>query len=135
MAARLPGALVEIEAVVVCLEQARSLEAAADAVRTDDIGLIGAMRWAVRRRRAVQISLLTLKGLLPEHFLECAPTMTDFRRRLETDRALEHLREIAAAHLHVLPPPLGFAPPARRGGDRARAHQQQPGPDPPRQTR
>lgn len=135
LAARFPGALVEIEAVVACLEQARSLEAAADAVRTDDVGLVGAMRWALRRRRAVQANLLTLKGLLPERFLNYAPTMADFRRRLETNRALEALREIAAVHLHVLPPPLGFAPPAHWGGDRTRALQQQPGPDPPPRTR
>ena len=66
LAARLPGTLVELEAVVALAEQAPSLEAAANDARTDDIGLIGAMRWVRRRRDAVHTNLTALKGLMPE---------------------------------------------------------------------
>jgi hypothetical protein len=89
LAARLPGALVELEAVIAVAEQATSVEAAANAVRTDDIGLVGAIRWVLRRRNAVHANLLVLKELLPERFAECPPTVAGFGRRLGTDRALE----------------------------------------------
>jgi hypothetical protein len=135
LAARLPGALVELEAVIAVAEQATSVEAAANAVRTDDIGLVGAIRWVLRRRNAVHANLLVLKGLLPERFAECPPTVAGFRRRLGTDRALEALREVADAHLHALGAPLGFAPPGRGGGERKRRFQHHTGPDPPNQAR
>jgi len=135
LAARLPGTLVELEAVVGIAEQAPSLEAAANVVRTDDVGLVGAMRWVLRRRTAVHANLRTLKGLLPECFGECAPRLTDVRRHLGTERALEALRTIAAAHLHALAPPLGFSPPERRGGDLKARLQHHRGPDPPPPTR
>lgn len=131
LAARLPDALVELEAVVAAAEQARSVQAAANAVRTDDVDLVTAMRWVIRRRNAVHANLLTLKGLLPEQFVDCEPTVHDFRRHLGTARALEALREIAATHLHALAPPLGLAPRLGAGGA-LNGHLQHPmGPDPP----
>jgi len=53
LAARFPGTLSEIEHVVATVEQAKSLEAAADRLRSDDITLPSAVRW-VRRRVAAQ---------------------------------------------------------------------------------
>ena len=103
LAARLPGTLAELEAVVAEAEQAPSLEAAANTTRPDDIGLSCAMRWVRRRREAVHANLHTLKGLMPERFVACAPNVTDVRRYLGTQRALEACRDIAAYHLHVLP--------------------------------
>ena len=135
LAARLPGALAELEAVVATVEQARSVEAAANTARPDDIDLVSAMRWVLRRRNGVHANLLALKGLFPEHFAECPPTVADFRCRLKTDRALEALREVAARHLHVLAAPIGLAPRHRAGGDRKRAFQHRTGPDSPRRSR
>jgi len=131
LAARLPGALVELEAVVAVAEQATSVETAANSVRADDIDLVSAMRWVLRRRNGVHANLLAIKGLMPERFAECPATVAGFRARLETDQALETLRDIASAHLPALAPPLGFAAPCRGGGERNRRVQQRTGPDPP----
>jgi hypothetical protein len=135
LAARLPGALVELEAVVAVAEQATSVEAAANSVRSDDIDLISAMRWVRRRRHGVHGNLLAIKGLMPERFAQCAATVAGFRCHLGTDRVLEALRDIASAHLHALAPPLGFAPRRRGGGERGRRSQHRRGPDPPHQAR
>jgi len=134
LAARFPGALVDLEMVVAHTEQATSVEAAANALRTDDIGLVCAMRWVVRRREAVHANLIAVKGLEPELFVQCTPTVADFRRGLGTDRALEALRDIAAEHLHALVPPLGFAPRRAGGGDPKHRVQHPKGPDPPRRS-
>jgi hypothetical protein len=131
LAARWPGALVAMEAVVALAEQASSLEAAANAARPDDVGLVCAMRWVRRRRVAVHANLRTLKGLLPALLRDAAPRVGDVRRALATEQALETLRARAARHLQTLPPPLGFLPPQRRGGDLDPARQQRTGPDPP----
>ena len=135
LAARLPGALVELEAVVAVAEQATSVETAANTVRSDDIDLISAMRWVLRRRNGVHANLLAIKGLMPERFAQCPATVVGFRCRLGTDRVLEALRDIASAHLHALAPPLGFAAPCRGPGERERRVQQRTGPDPPHQAR
>ncbi len=131
LASRLPGSLVELEAVVAEAEQARSVEAAANAVRTDDVGLPGAIRWTRRRIHSVHTTLTILIGLLPEPLLGCQPTVTAFRLHLEVECALLALREIAASHLPSLPPPLGLGPRLRPGGERGRRRQHRTGPDPP----
>ena len=63
LAARLPGTLEVLEAVVVAAEGARSLEAAANEVRPDAIELPGAMRWVRRRVRLVHNALARVIGL------------------------------------------------------------------------
>lgn len=130
-AARLPGSLLELEQVVAEVEHAKSLEAVADRVRRDEVGLPGAIRWARRRVKRVHAILTTLIGLLPEFFLGCQPTVGAFRLRLNLEYCLPRLREIAAPHLSQLAPPLGFVPPARRGGEYQKRNQHHPGPDPP----
>ena len=67
LAARLPGTLAEVEAVVRAVEQAPSLEAACRNLRPD-IELPGVLRWARRRVQAVHAALQALKGLLPDRF-------------------------------------------------------------------
>jgi hypothetical protein len=129
-AARLSGTLCEIETVVFEVEQARSLEAAADPLRPD-IELPGAIRWTRRRVKAVHACLTILLGLLPELFVGCQPTLSAFSQWLQVDFTLPALREIAAAHLDTLPPPLGFNPPSCSDGEPKRSIQQQTGPDPP----
>jgi len=57
----------EVEAVVDQVEQAGTVERAADALRLD-IELPGALRWTRRRVKSIHASLTTLKGLAPEPF-------------------------------------------------------------------
>jgi len=63
LAARLPGTLDDLEAVVVAAEGARSLEAAANDVRPDAVELSGALRWIRRRVRLVHDILVRVIGL------------------------------------------------------------------------
>jgi hypothetical protein len=130
LAARLSGSLREVETVVATVEQAKSLEAAADRLRPD-IELPGAIRWTRRRVQRVHVALTVLRGLLPEFFSGCQPTLSAFCQRLRVDVGLPTLREIAALHLGFLPPPLGFRPPSVLGGERKRGDQHRMGPDPP----
>ena len=64
LAARLPGELDELEAVVAHAEQAPSLAAAANALRRDPVELPGAMRWVERRVRLVHHVVSIVIGLL-----------------------------------------------------------------------
>lgn len=130
LSARLSGTLHEVEAVVVEVEQTKSLEAAADRLRPD-IELPGAIRWTRRRVKAVYISLTLLLGLRPERFAGCPPTLNAFCQSLQVDFVLPTVREIAAIHLGFLPPPVGFSPPSCPGGDPRRDVQHRVGPDPP----
>lgn len=130
-AARLPGTLAEVETAVDHLEQTGSQEAAVEHLRVE-IELPGALRWLRRRAQAVHSSLVTLKGLLPEHFGDCQPTLAAFRQRLGVDSVLMSLRAIGEAFLRVLPAPLGFRPRHTPSGEPQRAGQQLTGADPPR---
>lgn len=130
LASRLPGTLAAAEDAVVAFEAAGTWEAAAERVRPD-IGLAGCLRWVRRRVRAVYASLRTVAGLFPEVFAGFPTTVTAFRSRLGGVGLLIALREIAAASLASLPPPLGFGPRPLRRRPRATGNQQDPGPDPP----
>jgi hypothetical protein len=130
LAAQLSGSLEEVEAAVAAVEEAPSVEAAADRLRPD-IDLPGALRWTRHRLGPVHRALRTLIGLLPQYFLGCSPTVQGFRQRLETEAVLMRLRAMAAVHLPGLPPPLGFSPPAQGGGERKTRRQHSMGPDPP----
>ncbi len=129
-AARLPGTLVDVEAVVEGVEQARTREAAADTLRPD-IELPGGLRWLRRRFLPVYAALQLLRGLMADRFCSCWPTLSGFRSCLGAESVLLALRGVAAVHLHVLPPPLGLRPPPSDGGKPKRACQQPVGPDPP----
>ncbi len=130
LAARWSGTLVEFEAAVNDTEAARSLEAAAANARPE-IELPG-VRWLRRRRRTVTALLVIVRGLLPALFGGYSPTLNAFRQCLDVEWVLPVLRELAAEYLHQLPPPLGFSPRPRRGGEPLRRHQHRVGPDPPR---
>ena len=56
LAAKLPGSLEELEQVLSAVEEAPSLEAAADKLRPD-ILLPGALRWVRRRLTLAQVAL------------------------------------------------------------------------------
>lgn len=135
LAARFPGTLSEIERVVATVEQARSLEAAADALRSDPVTLASAVRWVRRRVVPVRGLLTVLVGLLPQFFLGCAPTICALRERLSCEQVLMSSRELAQVHLQALAYPLGLQPPLYAGGERNRCFQQRMGPDPPRGIR
>ena len=130
-AARLSGTLCEVEAIVEQVEQAASFEKAANALRLD-IELPGVLRWLRVRVQSVQLTFRLLRGLMPQWFVNCEPTLASFRQRLALPWVLPVLREIAAAHLPVLPPPLGFRPPSPLDGEPKIVDQQRAGPDPPR---
>jgi hypothetical protein len=115
LASRFPGALDPIEQVVVTVETARSVEAAADVLRPD-ITLPSAVRWIRRRLTPVRRALVAVVTLLPDVFTGDA-RLVAVRLALATPAALVALRTHAAPHLTTLPPPLGFHPPAiRRDG-------------------
>lgn len=84
-----------------------------------------------RRVQSVRLVFTLLKGLMPECFLNCKPTLFSFREELALCWVLPTLREIAAIHLPVLPPPLGFRPPLPPAGESKNLNQQRTGPDPP----
>lgn len=129
-ASRLPGSLSDLERVVSGVEQATSLEAAADGLRTDDVSLPGAIRWTRRRVQQVHASLAIVLALIPECFCGCQPTVTALRQWLGVEWVLHRVRDMAAVYLGVLPSPVGFASPrltAHHGGQ----IQHDKGPDPP----
>jgi hypothetical protein len=130
LAARLAGTLAEVEAVVDQVERSPTLENAVAELRLD-IELPGALRWTRRRRQAIHAALTTLKGLMPECFLPCAPSLAAFREHLAVVSVLITLRAIAAVHLSHLPPPLGFHPRPQQRTEHHRGHQHRAGPDPP----
>ncbi|MDZ7753339.1 MAG: hypothetical protein U5S82_17270 [Gammaproteobacteria bacterium] len=130
LASRLPGSVSDLERVVIEVEQARSLEAAADSLRTDDISLPAAIRWTRRRVQRVHTALRILFDLIPECLCGCQPTVSALRQWLGVEWVLPEVREIAAMYLGVLPSPVGFASPqasANHGGQ----IQHDKGPDPP----
>lgn len=131
LAARLPGTLAEIEQAALAAESAPSLEACADALRPQPIGLPGALRWLRRRIGYVRAVLPTVVALLPQHLQGCAPTIAGIRRHLGVDQALQQLRSLAATHLGALATPLGLRHRAARAERGAGGFQQHMGPDPP----
>lgn len=131
LAARFPGTLSEIEQVVATVEQAKSVEAAADAQRSDPVTLTSAVRWVRRRVRLVRPLLTIVVGLLPQSLLGCVPTIAGLRVHLACPQVLVVLRNRAHAHLQALARPLGFRHPSYAGGERQNDLQQHMGPDPP----
>ena len=130
LAARLPGTLAEVEAVVAVVESAPSLEAAADVLRPD-IELPGAIRWTRRRVRRVHAGLVVVRALLAPELALTAATVTALRARLAVEPVLPVLRERVAAQLAEVPAPLGLRPRLFAGGEPRRRHQHPMGPDPP----
>ncbi|MGZ6141240.1 MAG: hypothetical protein ACXWLA_11215 [Myxococcaceae bacterium] len=130
LCSRLTGTLAEVEAVVVAVEAAPSLEAASETVRPD-IELPGALRWMRRRVRLVHAGLAAAIGLLPGLLVGCKPTVVSVRSTIGVESVLVFLRWAVAAHLAALPPPLGFGPRSLRRRPWSTTVQQEPGPDPP----
>lgn len=134
LAARLAGTLAAVEGVVLAVEQATSLEAAADQLRPE-VELPGAIRWTRRRVRRVHAALRVLRGLDPVRFEGWPLTLGAWRMRLGLAPVLPTLRAIAADYLHELPAPLGLRPLPDIGGESPPPAQHPMGPDPPRGLR
>lgn len=126
LAARLPGLLASIDAAVASVPHMRSMEAAADALRRDDVSLPAAVRWLRRRVRAVQAALHAVSSLqlpMPGHLCgmpgEASPYWT-----------LPELRHALPPQiLSELPAPLGFLRLQRGVSMRRTLDQQDTGPD------
>ncbi|WP_419906555.1 hypothetical protein [Hoeflea sp.] len=135
LAARFPGTLNALEAVVVVAQEAVSQEAAANEVRCpshdDAIALPGALRWLRRRVDLVHNVLAPVIGLIPDKLAGCAATMSAVRAHLKSDSALMALRGLVAGQLRTLPAPLGFQPHGIDVRSRKPQFQQRAGPDPP----
>ena len=133
LASRLSGTLDAVEEVVATVEAkvaaGSSIEKAAGEIRSD-IELPGAVRWVRWRLGAVRMVLLALVTLMPGR-LGNEPRLGSVRKVLGTEQVLVRLREIGAAHLGALAPPVGFGPRPKRRWRRRRRSQQGAGPDPP----
>ena len=129
LSARLSGSLDEAERVVVSSES-MGVEAAAQALRVEEIELPGALRWLRRRRRGVRAAVLALVTAMPGR-LGTVAEVRAIRTVLGTDRALVTLREIGADHLHALPHPVGFRSARALRAEGELPLQHKTGPDPP----
>lgn len=110
LAAHYSGTLQALEALVVAVEQAPSLMAATEHLRTD-IELPGALRYLSRLCHAIHGALGIVRGLEPQRFAALPPTVCGFARVLGAASVLMSLRDQASDLLPELPTPLGFRPP------------------------
>jgi len=131
LASRLSGDLAAVEEVVAQVERSKSVEAAADSLRSLAISLPSAVRWVRRRLLPVRAALIAMVTLMPQMFAGCLPTVGEARKVLGTTPALVALREVAAARLGALPPPLGFGPRVKPRRRRRESRQHKTGPDEP----
>lgn len=129
LSSRLSGSLDEAERAVVAAESS-GVEAAAQALRVEEVELPGALRWLRRRRRGVRAAMLALVTALPGR-LGTVAEVRAIRSVLGTERALVALREIGADHLHALPAPLGLRPSAAGRVESEPPLQHETGTDPP----
>lgn len=127
LASHLSGTLAALEQVVLHVEHAGSVEAAANALRPDNISLPSAVRWTRCRIRLVRESLAGVLDTAPAMFPDCHPSITSFQNRLHRPRVLTCLRSRLAAYLPRLPAPLGYA----RRGSHLQYIQHNSGADPP----
>lgn len=126
LASRFPSDLDDLERVVIAVEAARSVEAAADRLRPD-IVLPSAVRWVRRRLRLVRAALVLLATTLPD--LVGHLRLTAVRTTWTTDRALVAVRHRGVTHLPAWPRPLGFGPHRAERDGAAGAVQHDLGPD------
>ena len=130
LAARLAGSLAAVERVVITVEQATSLEAAADRLRPE-VELPGAIRWTRRRVQRIHGALAVLRGLDPVRFDAWPLMLGVWQERLGVAPVLPALRAIAADYLHHLSAPFGLRPVHVTGGESQSPAQHSMGPDPP----
>jgi len=135
LSSRYRGELGEFEQVCAASESADALSVC-NAVRPVEnaisISARAAERWVARRCALLTLMLRALLGVALEH-VQGVHTATQLRARLGRPEALVALREIVAANLSSLPPPLGFGPwPSALQHTQKRApHAMAPEPKPP----
>jgi hypothetical protein len=98
LAARLPGLLASIEDSITMASSAKSMEAAADALRGPDVTLAGAVRWLRRRIRSVRTALAHVTPETAIGDLDKGCLLLGLRRSLSPQI------------LNSIPAPLGFQP-------------------------
>jgi hypothetical protein len=129
LAARLPGLLASIEDTVAAVFSAKSMEAAADALRGLDVTLPSALRWLHRRVRAVQAVLDAVSRVVPHTPIIALARSSMSQIDLGQGHVLLGLRRsLSPRLLNSLPAPLGFQPSQPAGRSR-RSHQHDKGPD------
>ena len=129
LSSRLPGSLIEVEAVINEVENAPSQEAAVYGLRID-VGLTGVLRWVRRRLFLIRTTLNLFTELLPV-LQDCRPSISAFRAALGVAYVLPALRMYAGPYLHILPPPIGFGPRPKRKNRKKPPFQHKTGTDPP----
>jgi hypothetical protein len=127
LAARLPGLLTAIEDSITVASSAKSMEAAADALRGPDVSLPGAVRWLRRRIRAVRTALA---HVTPETVISALATESALEIDLVEGRVLLGLRRsLSPQILNSIPAPLGYQPARGVGWPRGGNDQHGMGPD------
>ena len=129
LAAGLPGLLASIEDIVVAVFSAKSMEAAADALRGIDVTLPSAIRWLQRRIRAVQAVLAAVSGVVPRTPIIAVARSSMSQIGFGQGHVLLGLRRsLSPLLLSSLPVPLGFQP-SQRAPRSSRSRQHDMGPD------
>ena len=110
LAAKLPDLLESIEDAVATAFSAKSMEAAADAVRGFDVSLPSALRWLYRRVRAVRAVVDAVSRLVLER--PNSIVLWDSAARIELGQhvLIQLRRSLSPPLLNSLPAPLGFRP-------------------------
>jgi len=131
LASHYSGTLVELEGLIVAVEQAPSMAAAAEGLRTD-IELPGALRYLRRLCQAIYQALGIVRGLLAARFVALPVTLQAFATALPGHPSvLMALRALASDYLQLLPTPLGFDPARHKVANPVSGFQHRTGPDPP----
>jgi hypothetical protein len=108
LAAKLPGLLESIEDTVVAASSAKSMEAAADALRGPDVTLPSALRWLYRRVQAVKAVVDAVSRLVLGRGNSTAMWESVTRIDLDQHVLLGLRRSLPPQFLNSLPAPLGF---------------------------
>jgi hypothetical protein len=116
MAARLPGLLTAVDAVVAVVEEAGGIEKAVDLVRGFEVSLPSALRWIRRRVNAVKAVVDTLSTMVVWPTSPLAPTNlgSAIHQCRGNGGLFELRRSLAPQFLHALPAPVGFMQPLGR---------------------
>jgi hypothetical protein len=127
LAVGLSGLLAAVDDSITVAASAKSMEAAADALRGPDVTLPSAVRWLRRRIRAVRTALahVTPEMVVGAPARESAPQID-----LDKGRVLLGLRRsLSPQILNSIPAPLGFRPASGTGWPRDSNGQHEMGPD------